>query len=407
MSGALSHLRVLDLSRVLAGPWASQTLADLGAEVIKIERPGTGDDTRAWGPPYLQDNDGNATGESAYFLSANRGKKSVTLDIASPKGQAIVRKLAEQSDVFIENYKVGDMARYGLAYSDLRAINPRLIYCSITGFGQDGPLSHHAGYDFIVQGMGGLMSITGERDDLPGGGPQKVGVAFADLMTGMYSTVAILAALAHRTETGEGQYIDMALFDVQVASMANMNLNYLVSGKTPRRQGNAHANIVPYEVFDAKDGQIVLAVGNDGQFRKFCEIADCAHFSSDPRFATNAARVINRETLIPMLREVLVTRTSEQWVTPLSVASVPCGPINDIAQTFAHPQVQHRGMRVDLPHPLADSVPTVANPIRMSGSPVRYQSAPPTLGQHTDDVLTSLCGVERVELDALRKHGIV
>ncbi len=319
MSGALSHLRVLDLSRVLAGPWASQTLADLGAEVIKIERPGTGDDTRAWGPPYLQDNDGNATGESAYFLSANRGKKSVTLDIASPKGQAIVRKLAEQSDVFIENYKVGDMARYGLAYSDLRAINPRLIYCSITGFGQDGPLSHQAGYDFIVQGMGGLMSITGERDDLPGGGPQKVGVAFADLMTGMYSTVAILAALAHRTETGEGQYIDMALFDVQVASMANMNLNYLVSGKTPRRQGNAHANIVPYEVFDAKDGQIVLAVGNDGQFRKFCEIADCAHLSSDPRFATNAARVINRETLIPMLREVLVTRTIEQWVTPLSV----------------------------------------------------------------------------------------
>ena len=407
MSRALSHLRVLDLSRVLAGPWASQTLADLGAEVIKIERPGTGDDTRGWGPPYLQDKDGNATGESAYFLSANRGKKSVTLDIASPKGQAVVRKLAEQSDVFIENYKVGDMARYGLAYSDLQAINPRLIYCSITGFGQDGPLSHLAGYDFIVQAMAGLMSITGERDDLPGGGPQKVGVAFADLMTGMYSTVAILAALAHRTETGEGQYIDMALFDVQVAAMANMNLNYLVSGKTPRRQGNAHANIVPYEVFDAKDGQIVLAVGNDGQFRKFCEIADCAHLSSDQRFATNAARVINRETLVPMLREILVMRTIEQWVTPLSVAGVPCGPINDIAQTFAHPQVQYRGMRVDLPHSLAGSVPTVANPIRMSGSPIQYQSAPPTLGQHTDAVLASLCGVKEVELEELRKQGIV
>ncbi|MBR8093150.1 CoA transferase [Burkholderia cenocepacia] len=407
MSGALSHLRVLDLSRVLAGPWASQALADLGAEVIKIERPGTGDDTRAWGPPYLHDQDGNATSESAYFLSTNRGKKSVTLDIATPEGQAIVRRLAQQSDVFIENYKVGDMARYGLAYDDLRALNPRLIYCSITGFGQDGPLAQQAGYDFIVQAMGGLMSITGERDDLPGGGPQKLGVAFADLMTGMYSTVAILAALAHRTETAEGQYIDMALFDVQVAAMANMNLNYLVSGKTPRRQGNAHANIVPYQVFDAKDGQIVLAVGNDGQFRKFCEIANCGDLASDPRFATNAARVINRERLVPMIQEILVTRTIEQWVTPLSAAGVPCGPINDIAQTFAHPQVQSRGMRVDLPHSLSGTVPTVANPIRMSGSPIQYRSAPPTLGQHTDDVLVSLCRIDRDELDALRKSGVV
>ncbi|MFM0032441.1 CaiB/BaiF CoA-transferase family protein [Paraburkholderia madseniana] len=407
MSGALSHLRVLDLSRVLAGPWASQTLADLGAEVIKIERPGTGDDTRAWGPPYLHDHDGNATGESAYFLSANRGKKSVTLDIATHEGQAIVRKLAEQSDVFIENYKVGDMARYGLAYSDLRAINPRLIYCSITGFGQDGPLSKLAGYDFIVQAMGGLMSITGERDELPGGGPQKVGVAFADLMTGMYATVGILAALAHRTETGEGQYIDMALLDVQVAAMANMNLNYLVSGKTPRREGNAHANIVPYQVFKAKDGQMVLAVGNDGQFRKFCEIADCTYLATDPRFATNAARVMNREMLVPMIQEILVTRTIEQWVTPLADAGIPCGPINDIAQTFAHPQVQYRGMRVDLPHPLSGSAPSVANPIRMSASPIRYRSAPPTLGQHTNDVLLSLCGIDGDELDKLRKNGVV
>jgi crotonobetainyl-CoA:carnitine CoA-transferase CaiB-like acyl-CoA transferase len=392
---------------VLAGPWASQTLADLGAEVIKIERPRTGDDTRAWGPPYLHDNDGNVTGESAYFLSANRGKKSVTLDIATSVGQAIVRKLAEQSDVFIENYKVGDMARYGLAYSDLRAINPRLIYCSITGFGQDGPFSQQAGYDFIVQGMGGLMSITGERDELPGGGPQKVGVAFADLMTGMYATVGILAAVAHRTETGEGQYIDMALLDVQVAAMANMNLNYLVSGKTPRRQGNAHANIVPYQAFDARDGQIVLAVGNDGQFGKFCEIADCAYLASDPRFVTNGARVTNRETLVPLIQEILATRTIEEWVTPLAAVGVPCGPVNDIAQTFAHPQVLYRGMRVDLPHPLSGSVPTVANPIRMSGSPIRYRSAPPTLGQHTNDVLSSLCGIDTDELDQLRKDGVV
>lgn len=407
MSKALSHLRVLDLSRVLAGPWASQTLADLGAEVIKIERPGTGDDTRGWGPPYLHDRDGNPTGESAYFLSANRGKKSVTLDIATHEGQTIIRKLAQQSDVFIENYKVGDMARYGLAYSDLRAINPQLIYCSITGFGQDGPLSKLAGYDFIVQAMGGLMSITGERDELPGGGPQKVGVAFADLMTGMYATVGILAALAHRTETGEGQYIDMALLDVQVATMANMNLNYLVSGKTPKREGNAHANIVPYQVFKAKDGQMVLAVGNDGQFRKFCEIADCTRLATDPNFATNASRVTNRETLVPMIQEVLATRTIEQWVTPLSAAGIPCGPINDIAQTFAHPQVQYRGMRVDLPHPLSGSAPSVANPIRMSASPIQYRSAPPMLGQHTDDVLASLCGIGGDELHDLREKGVV
>ncbi|WP_321932154.1 CaiB/BaiF CoA transferase family protein [Paraburkholderia guartelaensis] len=407
MYGALSHLRVLDLSRVLAGPWASQTLADLGAEVIKIERPRTGDDTRAWGPPYLHDREGNATSESAYFLSANRGKKSVTLDIATPEGQTIIQQLAKQSDVFIENYKVGDMARYGLSYSDLRVINPRLVYCSITGFGQDGPFSQQAGYDFIVQGMGGLMSITGERDELPGGGPQKVGVAFADVMTGMYATVAILAALAHRTKTAKGQYIDMALLDVQVAAMANMNLNYLVSGKIPRRQGNAHANIVPYEAFDAKDGQIVLAVGNDGQFRKFCEIADCPHLASDPRFATNAARVTNRETLVPLIREMLVTRTIEEWMTPLAAVGVPCGPVNNIAQTFAHPQVLYRGMRVDLPHPLSGSVPTVANPIRMSDSPIQYRSAPPTLGQHTNEVLSSLCRIGTDEIDQLRKNGVV
>ena len=407
MPGALSHIRVLDLTRVLAGPWACQMLADLGAEVIKIERPGSGDDTRAWGPPYLKDKDGTDTRESAYFLSTNRGKKSVALDIATPEGQAIVRTLAQESDVFIENYKVGDMARYGLSYDDLKALNPRLIYCSVTGFGQDGPMANFAGYDFIVQGMGGLMSITGERDDLPGGGPQKLGVAFSDLMTGMYASVAILAAIEHRHASGEGQYIDMALLDVQVAAMANMNMNYLVSGKVPRRQGNAHANIVPYQVFRTADGHMVLAVGNDRQFAKFCAIAGCPQFAADERFATNNNRVRNREVLVPLLQEVLLARSTADWVAPLEAAGVPAGPINDIAQTFDHPQVRHRKMRVDLPHPLSGTVPSVANPIKFSATPIAYGSAPPTLGQHTDDVLATLGGLSGDEIAALRDKGVV
>ncbi|MDN4054992.1 CaiB/BaiF CoA-transferase family protein [Massilia sp. YIM B02763] len=407
MSGALSHIRVLDLTRVLAGPWACQMLADLGAEVIKIERPGSGDDTRAWGPPYLKDEEGRDTRESAYFLSTNRGKKSVTLDIATPEGQAIVRKLAMESDVFIENYKVGDMARYGLSYDDLKALNPRLVYCSVTGFGQDGPMSSFAGYDFVIQGMGGLMSITGERDDLPGGGPQKLGVAFSDLMTGMYASVAILAAIEHRHKTGEGQYIDMALLDVQVAAVANMNMNYLVSGKVPKRQGNAHANIVPYQVFRTRDGHMVLAVGNDRQFAKFCDIAGCAHLAGDERFATNANRVRNREILVPMLEEVLLGRTTADWVAPLEAAGVPAGPINDIAQTFEHPQVKHRKMRVDLPHPQAGTVPSVANPIKFSATPIAYASAPPLLGQHTQDILATLAGLSAAEIAALKDKGIV
>ncbi len=407
MPGALSHIRVLDLTRVLAGPWACQMLADLGAEVIKIERPGSGDDTRAWGPPYLKDRDGQDTRESAYFLSTNRGKKSVTLDISTPEGQAIVRKLAMESDVFIENYKVGDMARYGLSYEDLKKLNPRVVYCSVTGFGQDGPMSGFAGYDFIVQGMGGLMSITGERDDLPGGGPQKLGVAFSDLMTGMYSSVAILAALEHRHKTGEGQYIDMALLDVQVAAMANMNMNYLVSGKVPKRQGNAHANIVPYQVFRTRDGHMVLAVGNDRQFAKFCTIAGCPQFATDERFATNNNRVRNREILVPMLEEVLLGRTTAEWVAPLEAAGVPAGPINDIAQTFEHPQVKHRKMKLDLPHPQAGTVPSVANPIKFSATPIEYQSAPPTLGQHTQDILSTLGGLSADEISALHGKGIV
>ncbi|WP_019143082.1 CaiB/BaiF CoA transferase family protein [Noviherbaspirillum massiliense] len=407
MSGALSHIRVLDLTRVLAGPWACQILADLGAEVIKIERPGSGDDTRAWGPPYLKDSDGKDTRESAYFLSANRGKKSVTLDISKPEGQAIIRKLAAESDVFIENYKVGDMARYGLSYKDLKELNPRLVYCSVTGFGQDGPMSGFAGYDFIIQGMGGLMSITGERDDLPGGGPQKLGVAFSDLMTGMYSTVAILSALENRHQSGQGQYIDMALLDVQVAAMANMNMNYLVSGAIPKRQGNAHANIVPYQVFRSKDGHLVLAVGNDRQFAKFCDIAGCPELAKDERFATNANRVRNREILVPLLQEVLLQRTTQEWVAPLETAGVPSGPINNIAQTFEHPQVKHRKMHVDLPHPQSGTVPSVANPIKFSATPITYRSAPPMLGQHTQDVLSTLGGLSEAEIKALKDKGVI
>ena len=407
MSGALSHIRVLDLTRVLAGPWACQTLADLGAEVIKIERPGSGDDTRAWGPPYLKDRDGKDTAESAYFLSANRGKKSVTLDISTPEGQAIIRKLVADSDVFIENYKVGDMARYGLSYDDLKASNPRLIYCSVTGFGQDGPMSSFAGYDFIIQAMGGLMSITGERDDLPGGGPQKLGVAFSDLMTGMYSTVAILAALENRHKSGQGQYVDMALLDVQVATMANMNMNYLVSGAVPKRQGNAHANIVPYQVFRSSDGHLVLAVGNDRQFAKFCDIAGCPELARNERFATNANRVRNREILIPLLQEILLGRTTQEWVAPLEAAGVPSGPINDIAQVFEHPQVKHRRIRVDLPHPQSGSVPSVGNPIKFSATPITYRNAPPVLGQHTQDILSTLGGLSAAEIKMLGDKGII
>jgi len=394
------------MSRVLAGPWAGQVFADLGAEVIKIERPGSGDDTRSWGPPYLKDAAGNDTHEAAYFLAANRGKKSVTLDIARPEGQAVVRSLVAQCDVLLENYKAGDLARYGLGYEDLRALNPGLIYCSITGFGQSGPMRQVAGYDFIIQAMGGLMSITGERDGPAGGGPQKVGVAVADIMTGLYSTIAVLAALAHRTQTGEGQYIDMALLDVQVAALANMNMNYLVSGKVPQRHGNAHANIVPYQVFDAADGQFVLAVGNDSQFAKFCEAAGCA-FHTDPRFGRNADRVRNRAMLVPLLADILRTRSVAEWVALLEPLGIPVGPINDLAQVFTHPQVRHRGMRLDLPHPLSGSVPQVASPIKMSATPPSYAAPPPLLGQHTREVLRERLGLSDEELDRLQANGTI
>ena len=407
MKGALSHLRVVDLSRVLAGPWASQILADMGADVIKIERPGSGDDTRGWGPPFLKDEAGNDTTEAAYYLGANRGKKSLTLNIAAPEAQEIIRHLVKDADVFIENYKVGDMARYGLSYQDLKQINPRIVYCSITGFGQTGPMAEIAGYDFIVQGLGGLMSITGERDDLPGGGPQKVGVAVADIMTGLYSTIAILAAIEHRHSSGEGQYIDMALLDVQVATIANMNMNYLCSGKVPGRQGNAHANIVPYQVFNAADGELILAVGNDTQFAKLCAVLGCPEIAGDERYAKNANRVRHRDALLPLLQQRLVTRSVAQWVEVLQPEGVPCGPVNSIAQTFADPQVVHRQMRIDLPHPLAGSVPSVANPIKFSGTPIQYGDAPPTLGQHSDQVLKEYVGLSDAEIEALKAKRII
>ena len=403
--GPLSNVRVLDLSRVLAGPWCTQLLADLGAEVIKIERPQGGDDTRTWGPPYLRNDAGEETIESAYFLSANRGKQSVTLDLAHSEGQALAHQLIARADVLIENFKVGDLARFGLGYEQLRAQYPRLVYCSITGFGQNGPLRDSPGYDFIAQAMGGLMSITGARDDQPGGGPQKVGVAVADVTTGLYACVAILAALAHREQTGAGQYIDLALLDVQVAILANVNMNYLVTGRAPQRQGNAHANIVPYQVFDAADGQLVLAIGNDAQFARFCQAAGC-ELHRDARFVTNAQRVQHRDALTPLLVNILRQRSVAAWVSLLTPLGIPVGPINDLAQVFAHPQVQHRGMALQLPHAAAGATPSVANPIRYSATPIVYREGPPTLGQHTAEVLSDL-GVTAAQLAELKAKGVI
>jgi crotonobetainyl-CoA:carnitine CoA-transferase CaiB-like acyl-CoA transferase len=407
MPRPLEHVRVLDLTRILAGPWAAQNLADLGAEVIKIERPRIGDDTRAWGPPWLADKDGRDSREAAYFLSVNRGKKSVTLDLARPEGQALCRALAAKCDVLIENYKVGDLARYGLGYDDVRSVNPRIVYCSVTGFGQDGPFAARPGYDFIFQGMGGLMSITGERDDRPGGGPQKVGIAITDVMTGMYASLAITAALAYRDRSGAGQYIDMALLDSIVAFNANQILNFWCSGTVPQRYGNAHANIVPYEVFATADAHVILAVGNDGQYAAFCRIAGRPELADDPRFRTNPDRVRNRDTLLPLVRDILRGRSSAEWLASLEAAGVPCGPINNMAQVFENPQVRHRGMRVDIPHPLGVSVPTVASPMRFSATPVEYRVPPPLLGQHTREILGTLVGKTDAELDALASAGVI
>ncbi|KWF09931.1 CaiB/BaiF CoA transferase family protein [Burkholderia pseudomultivorans] len=400
--GALSHIRVLDLTRVLAGPWCAQTLADFGADVIKVERPGAGDDTRHWGPPYLKDAHGADTAEAAYYLAANRNKRSVTVDIATPEGQQIVRELAAQSDVVLENYKVGQLKKYGLDYESLRAVKPDLVYCSVTGFGQTGPYAHRAGYDFIVQGIGGFMSITGERDGEPGGGPQKAGVAIADLATGLYSTIAVLAALAHRDRTGEGQYIDMALLDVQVALLANMNTNFLASGKPPVRWGNAHPNIVPYQTFQTSDGWIIVAVGNDGQFRKFVEAGGHAELADDERFATNPARVRHRDTLVPILAEMVKTRSKTAWIDALEAAGVPCGPINDLDEVFDNEQVIARGMQIALPHPCGADVKLVRNPIRMSATPPDARTAPPLLGAQTDEVLRDMLGYDAARIAALK-----
>jgi crotonobetainyl-CoA:carnitine CoA-transferase CaiB-like acyl-CoA transferase len=408
---ALAGVRVLDLSRVLAGPWCTQTLADLGAAVVKVERPRGGDDTRGWGPPFLKDRAGADTAEAAYFLGTNRNKRSVTIDIATPAGQGLVRRLAAEADVLVENFKVGDLGRYGLDAARLRAENPRLVFCSITGFGQTGPYRERAGYDYAIQGMGGLMSVTGPSradiaDDAPGGGPQKVGVAVADLFTGMYATVAILAALRHRDATGLGQTIDMALLDTQVAMLANLGANFLVTGIAPGRAGNAHQNIVPYQVFEVADGHLILAVGNDRQFAKFCEVAGEAALASDPRFARNADRVRHRDTLVPLLARRMKTRAKHDWLGALEAAHVPCGAINDLAEVFADPQVAARGMVAAMPHPLSDNLRLVASPLKLSETPVQYRRAPPLLGEHTDEVLHEL-GLDASEIAALRRDGVI
>ncbi|MBW5413612.1 CaiB/BaiF CoA-transferase family protein [Pseudomonas sp. MAG002Y] len=407
MAGALAGLRVLDLSRVLAGPWAGQILADLGAEVIKVERPGRGDDTRHWGPPFLKDPLGANTGESAYFLSANRNKQSIAVDFTQPDGQQILRDLAVKSDVVLENFKVGGLSAYGLDYASLSALNPEMIYCSITGFGQSGPYAQRAGYDFLIQGLGGLMSLTGHPDDDEGGGPVKTGVALVDILTGLYATVAVLAALNHRTQTGEGQHIDMALLDVEVACLANQAMNYLVSGESPTRLGNAHPNIVPYQAFPTADGDMILTIGNDAQFRRFCEVADRLDWVNDPRFATNQARVVHRMELVPLIRQVTVFRRTEEWIALLEAVGVPCGPINSVAQVFADKQVAARSLAFTMAHPLGQTVPQVASPIRLSRTPVEYRRHPPLLGEHTEQVLRYLLGHGDARVNAWRQAGIV
>jgi crotonobetainyl-CoA:carnitine CoA-transferase CaiB-like acyl-CoA transferase len=412
---SLDGIRVLDLSRVLAGPWCTQTLADLGADVIKIERPGSGDDTRTWGPPFLKDAQGEDSAEAAYYLGANRNKRSVTCDIAHSDGQALIQELVKHCDVFVENFKVGDMARYGLDFASLSALNPKLVYCSVTGFGQTGPYRERAGYDYAVQGMGGLMSVTGERDDL-GGGPQKVGVAVADLFTGMYATVAILAALRHAERTGEGQHIDMALLDTQVAMLANLGSNYLVSGKVPGRAGNAHQNIVPYQVFEvmAAEGaapeqrdHLILAVGNDGQFAKFCEVAGHPEWAKNPRYAQNADRVRHRAELVPLLEAVMKTRNKATWLSALEAAKVPCGAINTLGEVFADPQVHARGMVTTWEHPIQTGLKLVSSPIKMSQTPVRQDLPPPLLGQHTGEVLSEVLGWSPAQQASLRSKGVI
>ena len=403
----LAGVRVLDLSRILAGPWATQVLADFGAQVIKIERPGAGDDTRSWGPPYLRDADGNDTAESAYYLCANRGKHSVAIDFTTPRGQALIGELVAHCDVLVENYKVGGLAKYGLDFASLHALNPKLVYCSITGYGQDGPYAQRAGYDAAIQAIGGLMSVTGEPDGAPGAGPQKVGVAATDLMTGMYAATAILAALRHAERTGVGQHIDLALLDTQVAWLANQASNYLVGGVVPGRQGTAHPNIVPYQVMPASDGYFMLAVGNDAQYARFCGVIGEPSLATDPRYATNAARVAHRAELVPRLQQLLSTRPAAEWLAALDAVQVPCNPVNRIDQVFDDAQVQARGLRIELPHASGREVPMVRNPLKFSATPLRYERAAPVLGEHTRDVLIAVLGLDAAGIDALQADGVV
>ena len=405
--GALSHIRVLDLSRVLAGPWCAQNLADLGADVIKVERPGLGDDTRHWGPPFVKDPQGNDTAETAYFICINRDKRSITVDISKPEGQEIIRQLAKKSDVVIENYKVGDLAKYGLDYESLKKVKSDLIYCSITGFGQNGPYAQRPGYDFIIQGMGGFMSVTGEADDFEGASPQKAGVAIADIFTGMYASTAILAAVVHRDKTGQGQYIDMALLDTQIAVMANVSSAYLCSDKVPRRWGNASPIIVPYQTFPTSDGWMIVAVGNDGQFKHFVTAGGEAHLASNPLYINNPIRVENRKSLIPLLEVMTRRKTKAEWIQLLEAANVPCGPINNFEEVFDNEQVKARGVQIDVPHPTAGNMKLVGSPMRLSETPVEVRMAPPTLGQHTDEILRERLNLDPQAIATLQEKGII
>ena len=407
MSGPLSHIKVLDLSRVLAGPWAAQNLADLGAQVIKVERPEKGDDSRAFAPPFLNDEQGNVTKESAYYCAANRGKKSITINISSPQGQQLVKELAKEVDVIVENYKVGDLSRYGLGYEDIKAINPGIIYCSVTGFGQNGPYKDRPGYDFMAQGMGGLMSVTGESNDLPGGGPQRVGVPIIDMTTGMYATVAICAAIAHRAVSGQGQWIDVALLDSCVALLSNQAMNYFSTGKSPEMIGNAHPNIVPYQSFKTADGAIILACGNDNLFNKFCEVAQCQHLAQDPKFSTNGQRVTHRAEITQLLAAIFNKKTTKEWVGLLDDAGVANGPINTIAEVFEEPQVLARGMQIELAHATAGKVTLVGSPMKFSATPITYEVPPPALGQHTQEILEKVLHKSEAEIAQLQSTGII
>jgi crotonobetainyl-CoA:carnitine CoA-transferase CaiB-like acyl-CoA transferase len=406
MPKALEHIRVLDMSRVLAGPLLAQNLADLGADVIKVERPHHGDETRTF-PPYLKNPDGSESNDSAYFMSVNRGKRSVTIDISKSRGQELVKRLVARSDVLVENYRVGTLARYGLGYEDIKAVNPKIIYCSITGFGQSGPYRNRPGYDYVFQAMSGLMSITGGRDDLPGGGPAKIGLAISDVITGIYSSFAAMAALAYRDVSGVGQHIDMSLLDVQIAAISHINMNYLVGGMVPKRLGTSHPSIVPYQAFNGQDGQMVIAVGNDTQFAKLCTAIGLPQLAQDERFKTNVSRVKNRDALIPVITDTVARKPVDEWIQMLTSVGVPCGPINNIQQVFDDPHVQHRGMRVEIPHPRAGKLPILANPIRFSETPVSYDRPPPQLGEHTREVLANVLGLGAQEIAELAAEGII